>query len=101
MNDYLYMNSKEITACIDDYKTLRDDMNALFSSIKKETDALKDFWDTRTSGEVYNDFDEFYKLLEKIKYKNDAYINYLESSRNSFIKSDSSFNKIVDTNIEV
>lgn len=98
----IYIDSEKLKEEIEKFKVLNTDMNILFSNIKKETETLKEYWDTKTSLNVFNEFSNFYNDLENIKSKNDEYINFLNNVVNSsYLESNEITNKLIDEKISI
>lgn len=98
----IYIDSEKLKDEIEKFKALNTDMNILFSNIKKETETLKEYWDTKTSLNVFNEFSNFYNDLENIKSKNDEYINFLNNVVNSsYLESNEITNKLIDEKISI
>lgn len=43
-----------------------NDLDDIFSTLKKETDSVKEYWDTNTSKEVYANIEGYYQHLSDI-----------------------------------
>ena len=70
--------------------------------IKKETDSMKDVWETKTSEGVYNDFEHFYKLGESVVSVNESDSKFLNAVvKANYVNFDDSTNKLVDSNIAI
>lgn len=51
----------------------------IFSSIKNETEGLKDYWNSKTSEEIFISFEGLYKFLESTKTKNNEIVEFLKN----------------------
>ncbi len=66
----------------EEIRTILKELESLFQKIKKETEALKDVWETKTSENVFNCFEEFYKALETVKKDFESDISFIEKKVN-------------------
>ena len=100
----------------DKLKTVRDDLKNVFDYINSDTNALKDYWESKTSRDVFESFEDFVKYLDEIKENFntdikiilDIYENYLLQDSFTFINNkalgtyetaDSDLNKQVEEHI--
>lgn len=96
------IDSDLLSVEISKLEAVTKEMETLFSNIKKETDSLKDCWETRTSEGVYNDFDAFYKILDSVKNTNQQDANFLKNVVNtSYVDFENNTNTLVDNNIAI
>lgn len=79
----------------------RDKLNTLLENIKKETDILKDFWETKTSDSVFNNFTEFYTGLQQHIDAINSDIEFLESTIKNYKEYEEKANKQIDENIAI
>jgi uncharacterized protein YukE len=87
---------------INKLRQIDKEMETLKNDIKKDTEDLKLFWNTKTSESVQESFQDFYNDLENLNIKNDLFASYLERVvSEQYEKSDSETNKLVDDNIAV
>lgn len=78
----LNIDTEKLNAKKEEIRTILKELETLFEKIKKETGALKDVWETRTSESVYNGFEEFYKTLESVKANFEKDIAFIEQKVN-------------------
>lgn len=87
---------------INKIRQIDEEMENLKNNIKKDTEDLKLFWNTKTSESVQESFQEFYNDLENLNIKNDLFASYLERVVNDqYITSENKTNKLIDDNIAV
>lgn len=43
-----------------------DNLKNILTELKKNNESLKDYWDTRTSEEIFSEFNGFYNEIEKM-----------------------------------
>lgn len=102
MNDLVKIDSELLTAEIDKLNNVTVQLRELFEEIKKETDSMKDVWETKTSEGVYNDFEHFYKLGESVVSVNESDSKFLNAVvKANYVNFDDSTNKLVDSNIAI
>ncbi len=96
------INTELMNVEIAKLKAITLEFEELFSKIENETNALQDYWQTRTSDGVYNDFSIFYKVLENVKLTNEQDISFLEKVVNaSYMNYETKANELVDRNLSV
>jgi len=102
MNDLVKIDSELLAAEIDKLNNVTVQLRELFEEIKKETDSMKDVWETKTSEGVYNDFEHFYKLGESVVSVNESDSKFLNAVvKANYVNFDDSTNKLVDSNIAI
>lgn len=96
------INTELMNVEIAKLKAITLEFEELFSKIENETNALQDYWQTRTSDGVYNDFSIFYKVLENVKLTNEQDVSFLEKVVNaSYMNYEAKANELVDRNLSV
>lgn len=99
MND-LNIDTEKLNAKKEEMKIVLKDLETLFEKIQKETETLKEFWETRTSENVFNNFQEFYKTLETVKTNFKSDISFIENKVNEqYIKKDNEISTQIDEKI--
>lgn len=78
----LNIDTEKLNAKKEEIRTILKDLEILFQKIKKETESLKDVWETRTSENVFNGFEEFYETVESIKADFEKDIAFIEEKVN-------------------
>ena len=63
---------------IKNLRNVKADLDEVFDYIEKHTELLKDYWETKTSKEVFDSFDAFYKHVIQIKNNFQSDINFLQ-----------------------
>lgn len=102
MSNNLSIDSSKLTVEIEKLRKVSSDLEELLNKLKRENSILRDNWETRTSEQVYNDFEEFYKSLESIKITNDNDANFLQNVVNrGYTQLEEDTNKLVDNNIAI
>ena len=81
------IDTNKLNVEIEQLKSVNNDFEEIFDSLKKDTEALKDYWSNRTSESVFASFEEFYIALENVK--------------NTFSKDISFLEKVVSSNYEL
>ncbi len=71
------LNSKK-----EEIEKVLKDLETLFDKIKNETETLKDYWETKTSENVFANFENFYKTLEEVKLKFQSDILFINEKVN-------------------
>lgn len=71
------LNSKK-----EEIEKVLKDLETLFDKIKNETETLKDYWETKTSENVFANFEKFYKTLEEVKLKFQSDILFINEKVN-------------------
>ena len=59
MNDLVKIDSELLAAEVTKLNGVTTKLRELFDEIKKETDSMKEVWETKTSESVYMDFENF------------------------------------------
>lgn len=96
----LNIDTEKLNTKKEEIKIVLKDLETLFEKIQKETETLKDFWETRTSENVFNNFQEFYKTLENVKTNFRSDISFIEKKVNEqYIKKDNEISTQIDEKI--
>ena len=89
----------------DQIRKLREidkEMETLKNNIRKDTEDLKNFWNTKTSDGVQTSFQGFYTDLDNLNTKNELFASYLEKVVNDqYETNESDTNRLIDDNIAV
>ncbi|MBO5376476.1 MAG: hypothetical protein J6A52_06445 [Bacilli bacterium] len=102
MNSELNIDSSKLALEIEKLRKVSKDLEDILNKLKNENSILYDNWETRTSEQVFFDFDMFYKELETIKKTNDNDANFLQNVvNNSYVQFETNTNKLVDNNIAI
>lgn len=102
MNRELNIDSSKLALEIEKLRKVSKDLEDILNKLKNENSILYDNWETRTSEQVFFDFDMFYKELETIKNTNDNDANFLQNVvNNSYVQFEMNTNKLVDNNIAI
>lgn len=102
MNKEIDINTEKLQAVISKQKLIGEKMSLLFEKIRLNNEILKDFWNTKSSSIVFEDFNELYKVFEKINNTNSYYSDFLENIVSSnYVFADCTINKSVDSKIVV
>ena len=59
-------------------RNVKSDLDEVFEYLERNNELLKEYWETKTSREVFESFDEFYKYIMKIKANFQKDINFLQ-----------------------
>ena len=102
MNNFINVDTKILSDEIVKLDKISLQMEELFNNIKKNTDELKDFWETKTSNKTFLEFDAFYKICENIRNNNISDSKFLaDVVKNSYEVFDSDTSNLIDSNISV
>ena len=97
---YIGIDTKAFQDEIDKIKDIKDDFINLSDILERDTNSLKEYWQTDTSEGVYNDFDKYYVKLENVINTLNNDIEFLEkTAKQGYIKEDKGTNNLVDTKI--
>lgn len=80
------IDTERIRTEIDNLQNINDNLYDIFSDIRKNTNLLKNEWETETSEAFFNDMNKFYNTLDNVY--------------NTFEKDISTLNGIVNSNYE-
>ena len=84
----------------DKLKTVRDDLKNVFDYINSDTNALKDYWESKTSRDVFESFEDFVKYLDEIKENFNTDIEFINNKAlGTYETADSDLNKQVEEHI--
>ena len=61
------IDTNQLKAEIEQIRNVNKDFEEIFVGIKKDTEALKEYWSNRTSEGVFASFEEFYLALENVR----------------------------------
>ena len=87
---------------IDELRKIDREMLELKKTIRKETEDLKNFWNTKTSEGVQNSFQVFYTDLDNLNTKNELFASYLENVvHDQYETNERDTNRLVDDNVAV
>lgn len=79
----------------------REKMNTILTDLKKETNELKNHWETNTSESVFNNFEEFceYYQTNLDNLQND--INFIQTTIDNYTNYEEKTNKEIDEKIAI
>ena len=77
---YIDIDTDQLEAELNKIKEIKKKLDDVFQSIQKDTNELNDYWDSKTSKKVQDDFIEFYKKVEKTKNNIASDIAFLENT---------------------
>lgn len=66
MNFDFNINTEALSGDIEKIKKERENLINFLEGLKKNNNILRDYWETRTSEEVFENFSGFYKYVEEI-----------------------------------
>ena len=66
MNFDFNINTEALSGDIEKIKKERENLINFLEGLKKNNNILRDYWETRTSEEVFENFNGFYKYVEEI-----------------------------------
>ena len=102
MSSTIRIDSNKMRQIVLKQKKINEEMRDLFDRIEKNGLFLQDYWDTRASREVFEDFEQLYKIFDRISSCNDEYTNFLENvSISGYENAESNINSTVDNNIAI
>ena len=102
MNDLVKIDSELLAAEVTKLNGVTTKLIELFDEIKKETDSMKEVWETKTSESVYMDFENFYKLGESVVSVNENDAKFLDAVvKANYVNFDEKTDKLVDSNIAI
>ncbi|MBR4672188.1 MAG: hypothetical protein IKO78_03170 [Bacilli bacterium] len=78
-------------------RNVKADLDEVFDYIEQNNNLLKEYWETKTSKEVFESFEDFYKHIMGIKANFQRDINFLQRK---VFATYSGANKDIDTQIE-
>lgn len=83
-------------------KKINKEMYDLFIKIKNNGESLKQYWDTRSSKVVYDDFEQLYKTFDKVLSCNEEYTSFLENvTISGYENTESNINSTIDNNVAI
>ena len=87
---------------INELRKIDKEMQELKNNIRKDTEELKSFWNTKTSEVVQEDFQSFYTDLDNLNTKNELFASYLERVvGDQYETNENDTNRLIDDNIAV
>lgn len=93
------INTDALSQQLDKLKNAKDKLSTILDNLKKETNSLKDHWESRTSEAVFTSFDEMYTgYCTQIDNLNRD-INFLEKTIKTYIEQESKANVQIDEHI--
>ena len=94
------IDTEKLNAQIDKLQRTRNNLEATFQNINKETNDMKDYYESKTSTVVYDEFDRFSKAATDYIDDLDSYITYLKTVVNqSYIDYEDKENQLIDDNL--
>ena len=88
-----------LTEQLNKMKEERNKLKSLFDIVNKNTNYLKEYWDSRTSESVFNNFEEMYKGYQGLLNDLNRDIAFLERTINDYLEYENKASKEIDTNI--
>lgn len=93
------IDTKALEEQLNKLKEERNRLNSMFDTIKSNTNTLKDYWDSRTSESVFNNFEDMYKGYQDLVNDLNKDIIFLENILKKYKEYEEKANKEIDTNI--
>lgn len=97
MNTSIKIDSDALALQVEEMKKVNARIETILDSMKKNTEDLKDCWNSKTSNNVFDEFKEEYETFESIKQQNIKDIKFLEN----VIENYKSLDKSVEQNTEI
>ena len=63
----------------DNLKTVRNKLKDIFDYINSDTKTLRDYWESKTSRDVFESFEDFIKYLDEVKEKFNTDIEFINN----------------------
>ena len=99
---YIGVNTEKLQDEIEKIKDIEGDFVKLSEIIKRDTDILKEYWQTDTSEDVYYNFDKYHVKLENVIDTLRKDIDFLEeTAKQSYIEEDTGTSNLVDERVAV
>ena len=94
------IDTEKLNAQIDKLEKIKSDIQNTFQTINKETNDMKNYYESGTAEGVQEEFSRFNRAADDYVEDLDAYINYLKNVVNqSYIDYEKKENKLIDENI--
>ena len=93
------IDTKALEEQLNKLKEERNRLNSMFDTIKSNINTLKDYWDSRTSESVFNNFEDMYKGYQDLVNDLNKDIIFLENILKKYKEYEEKANKEIDTNI--
>ena len=79
MNNNINIDTEKLSEEVTNIKNVSSQLDQICEALKRENETLKDYWNSKTSENVFTSFQEFYKALENARdtFKKDS--EFLES----------------------
>ena len=96
------INTDKLKEEIEKFRVLNNNLKQRYSAVVKENEDLKEYYDTRTSKKLNEEFDTFKSNLSNYIDRNDTYIDYLQRVVNEgYTEFEENENELIDKNINV
>ncbi len=100
--DNISINVESIVTETEKIKKEKKNLEDVLNNLYKQTDALKEYWQTRTSDEVFSSFSDFKKHFENVINYLSNDIDFLEKTvKASYQTNEELTNKEIDSNITI
>lgn len=100
--DNISINVESIVTETEKIKKEKKNLEDVLNNLYKQTDALKEYWQTRTSDEVFSSFSDFKKHFENVINYLSNDIDFLEKTvKASYETNEELTNKEIDSNITI
>ena len=94
------VDTEKLSIQIDKLKAAEMKLNEILSIIKKDNVILKEVWETKTSEEVFENFDTYYSYIEESINNIGNDIKFLEKVVNAqYIENETNINTEIDTKV--
>ena len=94
------VDTEKLSIQIDKLKAIEMKLNEILSIIKKDNVILKEVWETKTSEEVFENFDTYYSYIEESINNIGNDIKFLEKVVNAqYIENETNINAEIDTKV--
>jgi len=96
------INTDKLKEEIEKFRLLNKNLKERYSSVVKENEDLKEYYDSKTSKKLNDQFANFKTELLAFIDRNDTYINYLQRVVNEgYVEFEEKENELIDKNINV
>lgn len=91
------IDTVQLAAEIEKIKNVKNNFEQIFEEIKKDTESLKEYWNTTTSESVFTSFESFYTALQNVTNTFQKDIEFLEKTVSSnYVAEEQGLNKIIN-----
>ena len=96
------INIDKLKEEIEKFRILNNNLKTRYSSIVKENEDLKEYYDSKTSKNLNEQFISFKTELKDYIDRNDTYINYLQEVVNEgYVEFEEEENRLIEKNISI